>query len=131
MAQPPPPAGPLPSGSVTPTSTYVPLGEPTLPGQVPARPDLAANLTDRIDELVGMVRDRTTRPALLASRALVFGLIIAILALVALTLVCIAWTTAWTALFGEVWITYFFTGGIFVIAGAFLMAKRRPPEIEL
>jgi len=133
MAQPPPPAAGStpPPASLPPASTYVPLGAPSMPGQVPTQADLAAQLTDRIDNLVGLVRDRTTRPALLASRAIVFGLIIAILAVVALTLFCIAWTTAWTALFGEVWITYFMTGGIFVIAGAFLMAKRRPPELEL
>ena len=79
-----------------------------------------------IDQYVGLVRDRTTRPALVATRGLVFGIIIAILAVAAVVLLWIAWITGITALVGEVWITYLITGGIFVLLGVFLMAKRGP-----
>jgi hypothetical protein len=93
--------------------------------------DWAATAADTIDHYVMLVRDRTTRPALLASRALVFGLILAVLGITALVLVWIAWVTLITELVGEVWITYFITGGIFVLVGAFLMTKRHPPEVGL
>jgi hypothetical protein len=115
---------------------------PTVPAPAPVNPpatvtaaapgeDLAAQVTDTIDRYIGLVRDRTTRPALIASRALVFGLMLAILGISAIVLVSIAWTTLITALVKKVWITHFITGGIFVLLGAFLMTKRRPPEIEL
>ena len=53
----------------------------------------------------------------------------AILGVTALVLVWITWITLITGLVGEVWITFFITGGIFVLAGAFLMTKRHPPEV--
>jgi hypothetical protein len=103
---------------------------PAAPGNGDGR-DWATTAADTIDRYVGLVRDRTTRPALLASRALVFGLILVILGITALVLLWITWITLITALVGEVWITFFITGGIFVLIGAFLMSKRHPPEVGL
>jgi hypothetical protein len=114
MAQPPPSAT-RPTGSLE-------------PAEAPTR-DFAVTAADTIDRYVATIRDRTTRPALLASRGLVFGLIIAILGIAALVLVWITWITLLTELFGEVWITFFVTGGIFIVLGAFLMTKRHPPEV--
>ena len=88
--------------------------------------DWATQVVGTIDQYVGLVRDRTTRPALVVTRALVFGIIILILAVAAGVLLWIAWITGITALVGEVWITYLITGGILVLLGAFLMAKRGP-----
>ena len=88
--------------------------------------DWAGQLVGTIDQYVGLVRDRTTRPALVATRGLVFGIIILILAVAAGVLLWIAWITGITALVGKVWITYLITGGILVLLGVFLMAKRGP-----
>jgi hypothetical protein len=93
--------------------------------------DWAATVADTIENYVGLVRDRTTKPALVVTRAVVFGVMLAILGVAAVVLLWIAWITAITALVGEVWITDLITGGIFVLVGAFLMAKRKPPELEL
>ena len=111
--QPPPPARPA--------TSLEPVEEPSR--------DWAVAAADTIDRVVETIRDRTTKPAILASRALVFGLIIAILGITALVLLWITWITLITGLVGEVWITFFITGGIFVVAGAFLMTKRHPPEV--
>jgi hypothetical protein len=92
--------------------------------------DWAATVADTIENYVGLVRDRTTT-ALLVTRAVVFGVMLVILGIAAIVLLWIAWITLITALVGEVWITDLITGGIFVLAGAFLMAKRKPPELEL
>jgi hypothetical protein len=93
--------------------------------------DWAATVASTIENYVGLVRDRTTKPALVVTRAVVFGVMLAILGVAAIVLLWIAWITAITALVGEVWITDLITGGIFVIAGALLMAKRKSPEPEL
>ncbi len=90
--------------------------------------DWANQLTNTIDQYVGLVRDRTTRPALVISRSIVFGVIIAILGVAAIVLLWIAWITGITALVKKVWITYLITGTLFVIAGIILMAKRSVPE---
>jgi hypothetical protein len=49
-----------------------------------ARDDWPAQAADTIVRVVGQVRDRTTGPAITASRAVVFGLLAAILGTVAL-----------------------------------------------
>ena len=57
------------------------------PGQhrpKPARDDWPAQAADTIVRVVGQVRDRTTGPAITAARAVVFGLLAAILGTVAL-----------------------------------------------
>jgi hypothetical protein len=84
-------------------------------------------MADTIEQYIGRVRDKTTRPAIVITRTLVFGIIIAILAVAAIVLLWIAWITGITALVKDVWITYLITGGIFVIVGAFLMSKRTAP----
>ena len=53
-------------------------------------PNWAADIADTIERVVGTVRDRTTKPLVTASRGLVFGLLAAILGVVALTLLIIA-----------------------------------------
>ena len=90
-------------------------------------PDLA----DRITEFAGTVRDKTTNNAIKAARALVFGLLGAILGMVALVLTLIALTRGVQALLDlfttwgpAVYISYFVIGGIFTLGGLFLMTKR-------
>ena len=60
------------------------MPEPASPAPVAARDDWPAQAADTIVRVVGQVRDRTTGPAITAARAVVFGLLAAILGTVAL-----------------------------------------------
>jgi hypothetical protein len=92
----------------------------------PARPhDWAAQTADRIDELLGTVRSKTTVPLERLTRILVYGTVAAILAVAVLALVIIALVRALDELIpGPVWSVYLLLGGIFLALGLFLWRKR-------
>ena len=123
MAQDPPPTAAATPPASRPAS---PVPSPAAQGEA----DWATQVTNTIDQYVGLVRDRTTKPAIVIARGLVFGVMLAILGITAVVLTWIALTTGLTALTGKAWITDAILGGIFVIVGAFLMSKRRPKEID-
>lgn len=86
---------------------------------------------DTIVQAVGTVRDRTTGPAITVSRAIVYGLVAALLGVVIIVVLCIAVVRfldvylpeAW---FGptHVWFVYLLLGTIFVSVGAVLWSRR-------
>jgi hypothetical protein len=96
--------------------------------------DLGANwpeeLTNRIDGLVGTVRDRTTVPVTKAARAVVFGLIVVIGAALALLLLVVALVRLVDVYLPvhpyarRVWIVDAALGAIFLAAGTFCWSKR-------
>jgi hypothetical protein len=103
-----------------------------MPGNPLTDPNWAPDLTDQITEFIGNVRKKTTDNAIKAARAVVFGLLALILGLVAVVLAIIGLTRALQALYdlGTSWavavdLSYFSLGGIFTLAGLFLMMKRR------
>ena len=63
-----------------------------MPGNPFTDPNWAADIADTIERVVGTVRDRTTKPLVTASRAVVFGLLAAILGVVAVILLIIVAT---------------------------------------
>ena len=89
--------------------------------------DWTTEATDVIERTVGMVRDRTVEPAQAATRAVVYGLLAALIAIPAVVLLTLG---AFRALVlieqGYTWAAWATLGGIFVIAGAFLWTKRNP-----
>jgi hypothetical protein len=85
--------------------------------------DWAAQIADQIETAVGMVRDRTTRPALTIVRGLVFGVIAVSGAVTALVLISVVMIRILTELTNEAWIAFLITSGIFLAVGAFLMLK--------
>ena len=100
-----------------------PAERSSLDGVVPAEwPALAADL---IVDNVAKVRDRTTKPAILAARALVFGLVAAIIASIALVLVLIGLVRLLDNYLpgGEVWQAYAVLFVVFTLPGAFLLRK--------
>jgi hypothetical protein len=123
-ADPSPVATAAPPASTAPQVSLPVSAEATPASAAPPDGDWASQVVGSIDQYVGLVRDRATRPALVITRAMVFGVIIVILAIAAAVLLWIAWITGITALVDEVWITYLITGGILVLLGAFLMRKR-------
>lgn len=86
--------------------------------------DWTTSAVDALDQAVGVVRDKAVVPAQKASRAVVFGLLVAFFVLVALFMLAIALFRVLVILTGEVWAAYLILGGIFVIAGAFCWTLR-------
>jgi len=90
--------------------------------------DWAAQVADTIERVVGQVRSRTTQPVISLTRAIVFGLLAAILGVTALVLVAILAVRILSYLPGGVWVAYLITGTIFVLVGVVAMAKRHSPS---
>lgn len=94
--------------------------------------DWTVEIVQRIDGLVGTIRRKTTVPITKVARAVVFGLVAAVGAVLALVLVCVAVVRICVAYLPfdpvarRVWVTYAGLGAIFVMAGAFAWRKRRP-----
>jgi hypothetical protein len=102
-----------------------------MPGNPLTDPNWAANLADVIDRYVGQVRSTVTNRAVTAVRAVVFGIIILVIAPVTVTLVIILGTKSLQRLIATttdhnsaVWISYMLIGAVLVIAGSVLMSRR-------
>jgi hypothetical protein len=89
-------------------------------------------VTDRVESVVGTIRDKTTVPITKVSRIVVFGLIVAVGGITALLLVIVAALRIADAylpfapLGRRVWVSYVALGAIFLLAGAFCWSKRSP-----
>jgi hypothetical protein len=88
------------------------------------REDWAAQATDTIEQVVGMARDRTVKPAQNASKAIVYGLLVAFFVTTALVLLIIAFFRGVFIITGRVWGAYFIVGGILILAGALCWVSR-------
>jgi hypothetical protein len=81
----------------------------------------------RIDDLVVTIRTNTTDRLVKVARAIVLGLLAAIMAVAAGILVTISLVRALDEVVpGDVWIVYAILGAIFTAAGALLWSKRNP-----
>jgi hypothetical protein len=96
----------------------------------PSTSDWPSQAADTIVDLVDQVRAKTTGPAITAARALVFGLIVAVLAVIVgvLALVFLVRLTTevleviWDG--AGVWLTYLLYGALFTAVGAFVFGRR-------
>ncbi|MEO1057869.1 MAG: hypothetical protein AAFY28_13235 [Actinomycetota bacterium] len=102
-----------------------------MPGNPLTDPNWPRETTDTIVEFVGTVREQTTTKVVYAARAVVFGLIAAIVGMFTAVLVVIGLLRGVQALFDlgvssprAVYLSYFTVGGIFCLVGAFLFRKR-------
>lgn len=94
--------------------------------------DWPARLTERIVGYVGLVRDKTTGPALTASRYAVYlaaisliSLVVAILGLILAVRLLVSVTAYVPGVDdGDPWLAYVILGGIFLLAGLFLWRKK-------
>jgi len=86
----------------------------------------SARALNTIDTVVATVNDKAIRPAVVAARGVVFGVIIATVALAVLVLLCVGFVRLTTDyLFdNKVWIAYLALGAIFCSVGAFMYSKR-------
>ena len=90
------------------------------------REDWATQATDTIEQVVGLVRDRTVKPARSASKAIVYGLLTAFFLSTAVVLLIIAFFRGVFVITGRVWGAYFIVGGIMIVAGALCWTRRSP-----
>ena len=88
-------------------------------------PDWAVNALDKVDEVIVKVRSNTTDRLVKVARAVVFGVLAAIMGVTALIFAIIALVRGLDeAIPGPVWSIYLGLGAIFVLAGAFLWSKK-------
>jgi hypothetical protein len=93
--------------------------------------DWPVQAADTIERVVGSVRDKTTGPALTVARAIVYGLLGAILGLTALTLFTVGLLRLVNAylpdaLFGRhhMWAAHLVVGLVFCFVGLLLWSRR-------
>ncbi len=105
-----------------------PLGageHPPPPAPAPSSPDWAAQTADTIERLVASVRAKTADPLDKVARALVYGLVAAIVGVAALVLGAVALVRVLDVVLpGDVWAAHALSGGIFVVVGLLLWRKR-------
>ena len=88
--------------------------------------DWTTDAVDTLENVVAAVRDKTVIPAQKATKAVVFGLLVAFFVLTAVFMLAIALFRVLVVLTGEVWLSYLILGGIFVLVGAFVWTLRSP-----
>jgi hypothetical protein len=119
----PEPAAPEPVAAVQPGAPIPPEPSSDWPKQA----------TDAIVDLVDQVRDRTTGTVLTIARAIVFGVIVAVLAGIIFVLALIgsvrlvneALMNAFP--WADVWLTYLLFGVVFLAAGTVVFRRRQAP----
>lgn len=99
---------------------------PTPNGIIPA--DWPVQAADKIVDTIAMVRDKTTRPALVAARGLVYGLLALVVGTVAFILVITLIVRLYDVYMpGEVWPIYAIFAVLFGGGGVVLLKKANAP----
>jgi hypothetical protein len=98
--------------------------------------DWPAQATDLIVRVVGQVRDKTTGPAIKATRGIVYGLLAGLLGGAAGLLVAIAFVRGLDEAIvqivdsRETWAAHAIVGLVFTLLGLYLWSKRRAPATD-
>jgi len=101
-------------------------GPPAPNGMIPA--EWPAQAADKIVETISTVRDKTTKPALTAARALVYGLLAAIVGTVALIVVLVLVVRLYANYVpGNVWPLYAGLAVLMIVGGSLLLKKANTP----
>lgn len=102
-----------------------------MPGNPLTDPNWAKDTADTVERYVGKVRSMLTDRVVVAVRAVVFGVIIAIAAPVTFILLVILGTNLLERIIGiftdhdsSVWISYAGIGGLLVLLGSWMMRQR-------
>jgi hypothetical protein len=88
---------------------------------------LSARALETIDTVVAAVNDKAVRPAIVAARAIVFGVIIAVIGITALIVFCIMFIRLTTIAGHRIWGSYMVLGLLFSGIGAFIYSRRGLP----
>jgi len=109
-----------------------------MPGNPLTNPNWAAELADTIERTVTTVRNKTTRPLLIAYRGVIFGVVAAwggAIAAVLLLIALVRGLQAFLDIFFEhttsVWLSYLIVGAVFAIVGMVVMKRRFPVDETL
>jgi hypothetical protein len=87
--------------------------------------DWTNDAADAIDRAVAFARDKTVEPAQAGVKFVTYGLLAVLLVVPAVILLIAGLFRALTELYqGEVWASWLTLGGIFVVSGGFLWARR-------
>lgn len=112
-----------------PVEGATPLPAPSAPSLPGIGGDWPAQAADKIVDVVGQVRDRTTGPAITAARGVVYGLLAGILGGVCIVLLIIFLVRLLdTYVVGEnnTWLAHLIVGVVFSGLGLLAWSKRRP-----
>lgn len=97
-------------------------------GMVPA--DWPVQAADHVVEAIGKVRDKTTKPAMIAARALVYGLMAVILGAVAIVVFIILLGRIWSnSVPGDpdIWVLYLLLSVLMIFGGLYCLRKANKP----
>ncbi|HET7487925.1 MAG TPA: hypothetical protein VFJ85_08350 [Acidimicrobiales bacterium] len=93
-------------------------------GARPDEGDWTVQAADTIERVVGTIRDNTAVRLTTVARGLVYGVLVAVMGVaIVVWLIVMAIRLVNILLPGDVWATYLFLGGIFVLVGAFFLRK--------
>ncbi len=107
--------------------TPSPRGTKAPQGVIPA--EWPAQAADTIVETIAKVRDKTTKPALLAARGLVYGLVAAVIGSVAFFLLLLIIVRVWANYVpGHVWVIYAIFAVVFSTVGLYALRKANAPK---
>lgn len=95
-------------------------------------PDLVDKALKSFDHVLDIVHDKVVRPLLIAGRAIAFGFIIAVMALVIVIVLAIGVVRLLNVyLFaGREWLTYLIVGVISLVAGLLIWRRRKPVTLR-
>ncbi len=99
-----------------------------MPGPLdPRDPDWPVQATDTVERLVGSIRAKTTVPLTTVARAIVYGLVAAVMGTAVVVLLAIFAVRIINVYLPEdVWAAHLIVGMLFTLIGLFLWSKRRP-----
>jgi hypothetical protein len=100
----------------------------------PVAGDWPAQAADTIVRVVGQVRDKTAGPAITAARGVVYGVLAALLGVTCAVLLAIMLVRLLdNYLVGEnnTWLAHLLVGGLFSVAGLFLLFVKTKPRDEV
>lgn len=86
--------------------------------------DWTTQAADAIEAAVQAVRERSVVPAQRATRAVVYGLLVAFFVTTALILLTLGAFRGLVILTGDAWIAHLAVGGMLVLAGGFCWSRR-------
>lgn len=101
---------------------------PHVNGVIPA--EWPAQAADLVVDTISKVRDKTTKPAIVAARALVYGLLAGIVGVVAFILAMILIVRLWDNYVpGPLWTIYALFFVVFSTGGLVLLRKANAPKV--
>jgi ABC-type transport system involved in cytochrome bd biosynthesis fused ATPase/permease subunit len=98
----------------------------------PREPDLVDRLLAAVDHLLDVVHDKVLRPIIMAARALAYGLVIVLAAVVFVVVLVIGFIRLLNiyAFNGHEWLSYAVVGAASLIFGLVIWRRRRPLKLR-